>query len=95
MDSNRPTIAIFLAHRADYVTWRIDIEGALRGFLFEKVLGVLIIEEEGEPNRAGLKGLGGGGGVASLSKVFQGDFLEAPNGSGLFTFCGPGALACA
>lgn len=41
---------VFSVHNADYVTWRMDIEGALRVFLFEKVLRVLEIEEEGEPN---------------------------------------------
>lgn len=50
MGANRPTLALYSLHSADYVTWRSDIEGALRVFLFEKVLRVLEIEEEGEPN---------------------------------------------
>lgn len=50
MGMNGPTLALFLVHNADYMTWRSDIESALRIFLFEKVFRVLEIEEEGEPN---------------------------------------------
>lgn len=32
------------------MTWRSNMEVALRAFLFEKVLRVLEIEEEGEAN---------------------------------------------
>lgn len=45
-----PTAALFSVYNADYATWRSNIEGALRVFLFEKVFRVLEIEEEGELN---------------------------------------------
>lgn len=35
---------------ADYLTWRSRMWDVLRAFLFEKALGVLEIEEVGEPN---------------------------------------------
>lgn len=49
MGAKSQTFALFSAYSADYVTWRSDNKSALRVFLFEKVLGVLEIEEEGEP----------------------------------------------
>ncbi|XP_039994621.1 serum response factor b isoform X5 [Xiphias gladius] len=72
MENSRRRVATFSVHNADYATRRSNAEGALRVFLFEKVLGVLEIEEEGEPAEPGQQGFGGNITFESLSQLFSG-----------------------
>lgn len=50
MDRSRLTLPSFFVHSSDYMQGRSNMDVAIGIFLLEKVLGVLEIEEEGEPN---------------------------------------------
>lgn len=70
----------------------MDIASALRVFLLEKVLGVLEIEEEGEPNWSRLRVLGGHHHFRKFVTIISWS-VQTTECPALFTFCEPGVHA--